>query len=88
MANRGTLRTEIWKLFLEELSVEVPTMETDLIETGILDSLKFVEMLFQLEQRYETCISMDDLEIANFRSIEKIAEFIASRNGVPRATGV
>lgn len=80
MPESKALQERIAALFSEKLSLDVPSADTDLIETGILDSLKFVELLAHLEQQFATQISTDDLEIDNFRCIEKIAQFIASRN--------
>ena len=60
--------------------------DTDLFETGVLDSLKFVELLVQLEQQFGTRVSLDDLELDNFRSIGQIAHFIVGRRGPPGAT--
>jgi acyl carrier protein len=80
------LRKEIAALFTEQLHVDVPWDDTDLFETGVLDSLKFVELLVQLEQQFGTRVSLDDLELDNFRSIGQIAHFIVGRRGPPGAT--
>ena len=79
MSRLTTLHTQITALFVAKLHLEVPSIDTDLLETGILDSLQFVELLLHLEQETGTTISLDDLEIDNFRSIAKIAEFVATQ---------
>ena len=71
----------ITTLFLERLNREVTSIQTDLLETGILDSLAFVELIYHVEQEFGVQVSVDDLEIDNFRSIAKIAEFISQRLG-------
>jgi acyl carrier protein len=75
------LQEEITGWFADKLHLDVPSAETDLFEIGILDSLKFVELLVQLEQQYGTRVSLDDLDMDNFRSIARIAQYVASRNG-------
>jgi len=74
---------ELAQLFAKELNVEVPSIETDLVETGILDSLTFLELLVHLEKRFCIKISMEDLDIESFRSIVKIAAFVRDHEGSP-----
>jgi acyl carrier protein len=66
-------------LFANKLSLEAPSVDTDLVETGLLDSLALVELLAQLEETFGVSISTDDLELENFRSIASIAGFVARR---------
>ncbi len=73
---------QLTQLFAEKLHVDVPSLDTDLLEEGLLDSLSFVDLLLCLEQEFGTVITLEDLEIDNFRSIATIAEFVANRNGV------
>jgi acyl carrier protein len=66
-------------IFLRQLNLDVPSVETDLLETGVLDSLKFVELLLALEVELATKLSVHELELDNFRSIQKIAFFLSQR---------
>jgi len=75
------LQERIGKLILDGINVEVPSVDTDLFDTGVLDSLAFVELLLHLEREFGVQISIEELEIERFRSIERIAEFIASQVG-------
>jgi len=74
------LQTELLRLFSERLDAEVPSNTTDLFETGILDSQRFVELLLHIEQKFDVEISIEQFEIANFRSIEGIANLILRHN--------
>jgi acyl carrier protein len=69
------VEAKLQALFAEVLLVS-PSVETDLFETGILDSQRFVELLLQIEQHFNTHIDLDDFEIDNFRCIETIAKLI------------
>lgn len=73
------LYAELAALFATNLRVEVPSPDTDLLETGRLDSLGVVELLFQLERRFGIRIDPDDLEVDHFRSLAAIATFVAAR---------
>lgn len=70
------VQAEIAKLFVQEMNVDVPSASTDLLDTGILDSQKFVELLVHLEQKFGARIDIEDFEIENFRSIETIANLV------------
>ena len=61
-------------LFRDKLNVDIPNPTTDLFDTGLLDSVMFVELLLLLEQQFGVTVSLDDLEIDNFRSVARIAE--------------
>ena len=69
-------------LFRDKLNVDIPNPTTDLFDTGLLDSVMFVELLLLLEQQFGVTVSLDDLEIDNFRSVARIADFVASRERV------
>jgi len=83
MTDSTNVEDRIAALFSDRLNVQVPSFDTDLIETGLVDSLTFVEFLAQLEQELGVHVSLEDLEIDNFRTIASIARFVAtkSRNG-------
>jgi len=71
---------QIIKIFSEKLNLEAPSVDTDLVEEGILDSLAFTELLVSLEQEFMVKVPMDSVDIDNFRSIAKIAEFVVGLN--------
>ncbi|HEY1266890.1 MAG TPA: acyl carrier protein [Candidatus Binatia bacterium] len=74
-------------LFSDKLHIEVPSLETDLMESGILDSLTLVELLFHIEQELGFKISLEVVDLDHFRSIARIADFLMSRNGSHRNGG-
>lgn len=82
-----TLPDQIARIFAAKLHVEVPSADTDLVETGVLDSMAFVELLLNLEEEFAVKVSLDELELDNFRSIARIAAFVAGRNGAGAAPG-
>jgi acyl carrier protein len=82
MTDTLALQQQVTALFAEKLNLDVASAETDLIETGLLDSLALVELLAQLEESFDVSISTDDMEIENFRSITSIAMFVMQRAAV------
>ena len=85
MPDAEVIQGQVARLLAEKLNLQVQGSDTDLIETGILDSLTFVGLLHELELMYQIQFSLDDLDIDRFRSIRRIAEFLsqhAARNNV------
>ena len=79
MIERHGIHQKLTELFAKKLNLEVSSVDTDLVETGLLDSLALVELLAQLEETFGISVSTDDLELENFRSIASIAGFVARR---------
>ncbi len=79
MSVDADLCDRIGRIFWHKLNLEVPSIDADLIETGVLDSMHLVDLLLHLEQEFQTSVSLEDLEIDNFRTIESIASFIANK---------
>jgi acyl carrier protein len=80
MSDAQNIHKRVTDLVTDVLQTRVPTETTNLIETSILDSLGFVELIARLEREFDIRISLDSTEIGQFRSIASIAEFIA---GIP-----
>lgn len=87
MPDMDGLEARIAALVLERLHLDVPSAETDLIDTGALDSMLFVELLAQLEKEFGIVIGLDDIEVSAFRSIRSIAEFVRERTGAVESCG-
>ena len=88
MRNTTELQEQLILLFREKANIEVSSVHEDLIETGLLDSLKIVELLTELERRFRLKFSVSDLEIDSFRSIARIADLVVNHSdcgGMPNA---
>ena len=72
-------------VFAESFHVEVPSPDTDLLESGILDSLQFVELLMQLEQRFSLRIKIEDIDLDDFRTLARIASMVAANGAAARS---
>jgi acyl carrier protein len=79
---------EIQMIFSKVMMREPVSPTTDLLETGLLDSMGMVELLFNLEQRFGFSPDFAALDLENFRSIEKIAEMIVTSDVNSMSQGV
>ncbi|MEO6742665.1 MAG: phosphopantetheine-binding protein [Chthoniobacteraceae bacterium] len=68
-------------------SIHVPDLADDdnLFESGIVNSLFAVQLMTFIEKTFAIEVGMDDLEIANFKSIEASAEFVIRKQALPAA---
>lgn len=76
MTDTNGVRERLVKLFASALHLDVPSVDTDLFDAGVLDSFAFVELLLQLEREFGITTSVEDLEADNFKSIARIADFV------------
>jgi acyl carrier protein len=66
----------IQKLFAGKMLVEVESPQQDLLQSGALDSLRLVELLVHLEERFGFRIAMEELDTEDLRTIDSIARLI------------
>ena len=71
----------VLRLFGDELLIDVGSATTDLIETGLLDSLALVELIAAIEQEFQVDLALDALDIDAFRTVESIAAFVEDLQG-------
>lgn len=69
-------RAEIMQIFWDTLSIDVPNPDTDLIETGLLDSLAVVTLVLEIEQRSGIEIPFETLDLDALRSVESISALL------------
>ncbi len=81
MTDANTIIERLGALFVESFHVEVPSSDTDLLETGILDSFQFVELLFALEQRFGFRIKIENIDLDDLRTLSRIARLVAANSG-------
>lgn len=73
------LQGKITHLLRDNLALEVPGPDTDLIAMGALDSLALVELLVQIEEHIGVAISIEELDLKDLRSVNSISALLARR---------
>jgi acyl carrier protein len=48
----------------------------DLLDSGVVDSVILVELVLELERRFEISLPFEDLEIDDFRTVRRVAELV------------
>jgi D-alanine--poly(phosphoribitol) ligase subunit 2 len=60
------------------LSIEVPNGDIDMIDAGLLDSFALVSLIAEIEQEFQLELSLEDLDVDQFRSPDRIAQLLAA----------
>lgn len=82
MTNNAVTHEQIIRLLADRVHIEAPSVDTDLMDSGLLDSLTLVELMSSLEEEFGIAISFDEIELDNFRSVARITDFVRERSGV------
>jgi acyl carrier protein len=77
-AEETALEQELLEHLRERLHIDVPGPDAELLESGLIDSLAFVELILIISGDYGVVVEMADLDVANFRTIRHIAAFIVA----------
>jgi acyl carrier protein len=90
IAPNPAIADSLERIFREILSVEIPFVDAELIDSGVLDSLALVELISAIEEEFAIQVPLDGFEIEYFRTAKKIALFVqrASSDGPPQPSAV
>ncbi|MDF2975347.1 MAG: hypothetical protein K0S40_75 [Actinomycetospora sp.] len=69
--------TQLTDLVRDQLGVDVPSSDTDLVAVGLLDSLALVTLIVGIEDTFGCRLPLDDFDIDRFRSVDAMAAFLA-----------
>lgn len=73
------VQTRVERLFADRLSLPVPAPDADLLNSGLLDSLAFVDLWTHLEREFGVTIDLLSLEVEDFRSLAAITAVVQQR---------
>ena len=76
MTHDNDIIERLGALFSEQFHIEVPSPDTDLLDSGILDSFQFVELLLQLEQNFNLHFKLDSIDLEDLRTITRISRLV------------
>lgn len=84
-----TVLEQLEEIFREALSIEPPPPSTDLIATGLLDSLSVVTLLVELEQHFGVMVRLENIDLESLRTLDRLAALVNGArwpaDGVPSA---
>jgi acyl carrier protein len=75
-AEPDLLIRQIHEMFVNTLSVEIPSPDVDLFKAGLLDSMLLVQLIMLLEDQFGLNLSLEDLDVAAFSTTTGIAQLV------------
>ena len=71
-----TTQDSIAAVIRDTLGVAVPAHDTDLIESGLIDSLSLVSLITEIERSFRVELPLDDFDVGRFSSVERMAALV------------
>ena len=77
----SALTQQIQEFLVEEFLFGEGSVEPgdDLFETGVIDSLGFMRLLAYMDRTLGVEVSMSEIVMENFNTVEKVAAYVAAR---------
>jgi acyl carrier protein len=72
-------RVRIEYILHEQLHTIVPDPETNLLDSGLLDSLKLVELLAAIEREFGIVVDLSELDFDDVRTVSSITRFVGAK---------
>lgn len=79
MPHAKAIETSMLRFLREDLGVEVPSADTNLIDAGVLDSLMLVDLVMHIEEQFRVTSMLEDLDLENFATVANMASFVSAR---------
>ena len=76
-----SLTNDLHTLFREQLQVDVPDNDMNLMENGIIDSLALVNLIMAVEEKFSVSISLEDTDLQRFESVNQLNGLILELRG-------
>ncbi|HET6425437.1 MAG TPA: acyl carrier protein [Planctomycetaceae bacterium] len=81
MTDPATITAELTAYLTEASCSDTPLMaDTDLLATGLVDSLMMTDLVHHVESRYGVRLDAEDLRPKNFRTPRVLAELVAQKS--------
>jgi len=83
MGDLETVRRKILEIFVECFATRIASADVDLLEERLVDSLKIVDLVLELEQSFGVSLVFEELEIEDFRTVSRLAERLQRTAAAP-----
>lgn len=73
------VHSEVESILRDQLRITLPTPETDLLDSGLLDSLGLVDLITAIERRFDIVVNLMDLDLDDIRTLGSIVRLVGDR---------
>lgn len=84
-ANASSPQEIIRGYILENINAPALDDDFDIFEAGIVNSLFAIELMTFLEKSFAVKVTMDDLDMQNFKSVNAASQFVLRKKEVKSA---
>ena len=70
---------EILTILRDDIDIQVPSPDSELLESGLLDSMKLVDLIVVLEKRFEVQLDLISLDFGDLESVQSLARLVDRR---------
>lgn len=79
--NITSYQESIRKYILDNINIPSLDNDFDIFEAGIVNSLFAIELMTFLEKTFNIKVTMDDLDMTNFKSVNAASQFVFNKLG-------
>ncbi|MCH8567112.1 MAG: phosphopantetheine-binding protein [Balneolales bacterium] len=76
MQNEKSIYPKIKSLICSTLAIQSVSVDDDLLDSGVLDSMSLIQLMLALEEYFEIIIPPEELNVEDYRTIKTISEMI------------
>jgi acyl carrier protein len=84
-SNASSSQEMIRSYILENINAPALADDFDIFEAGIVNSLFAIELMTFLEKSFSIKVTMDDLDMQNFKSVNAASQFVQRKKGAANA---
>ncbi|WP_157647723.1 acyl carrier protein [Actinomycetospora chiangmaiensis] len=79
----AALRAQVADVVSDRAGIDVPSVDEDLLEAGLIDSLALVTLIVALEETFGVQLPLDDFDIERFRSVASMTDLLLEMGAEP-----
>jgi acyl carrier protein len=64
---------------IEEIAFSTVTLDQELWESSVLDSITLIELIVEIELQYHIKVPLNEISVENFSSVSKMITYINSK---------
>jgi len=76
---RNMIMQNVGEYIVQNVGMDDIDHDLDIFEEGLVSSLFAIELMTYLERNFEVKVTMEDLDMDNFKSVNSICEYIMEK---------
>jgi methoxymalonate biosynthesis acyl carrier protein len=77
-----SIKESIKEFFSKSINISALDEEEDLFDSGIVNSLFYIQLVTFIEKNFLITVTTDDLDMQNFKSVNAVYDFVQRKKGL------